>query len=207
MASLWRKKTKRVLDAACGTGRLSIPLVKMGYEVTGLDITPAMMEVAKQKKGSDKVRFVVGDMCTYKGKKKFDAIVCGSNTLCHLMTDKKAVACLKNFRKNLVRGGTVVFDLWNCEKWGYSLDGRKTVREKGVTVHYTAKDRIDKKANIHQWEDRAKIDDHGEKLELVFAGRLRWRPADKWIKMLEKAGFKHPGVRYVKDKIYVFAKA
>ncbi len=123
-------KGKRVLDAAGGTGRLSIPLAKMGYNVTCVDITPAMINIAKQKKGSEKIKFVNGDMCTLKTKKKFSGIVCGSNTMAHLLTNKKAIACLKNFRKTLVKGGGLVFDMWNCESYDYNLVTKNTVKKK-----------------------------------------------------------------------------
>jgi SAM-dependent methyltransferase len=39
----------RILDAAGGTGRMTLPLAKMGYAVTLCDISPGMLEVARQK--------------------------------------------------------------------------------------------------------------------------------------------------------------
>jgi 2-polyprenyl-3-methyl-5-hydroxy-6-metoxy-1,4-benzoquinol methylase len=38
-----------IVDLPCGTGRLSIPLLEDGYRVVGADISPAMLNVAKQK--------------------------------------------------------------------------------------------------------------------------------------------------------------
>jgi ubiquinone/menaquinone biosynthesis C-methylase UbiE len=44
-----KNKKVKILDAAGGTGRISLPLAKMGYSVTLCDISPKMLEVAKQK--------------------------------------------------------------------------------------------------------------------------------------------------------------
>ncbi|MFB6295123.1 MAG: class I SAM-dependent methyltransferase, partial [Candidatus Nanohaloarchaea archaeon] len=53
----------RVLDLGCGTGRTTIPLKEEGYEVVGIDITPEMIEHAKDiasEKGLD-IDYRVGD--------------------------------------------------------------------------------------------------------------------------------------------------
>ena len=50
----------RALDAACGTGRHAAHLVSLGHDVTGIDCTPEMLEVAKAK--APDVQFKVGDL-------------------------------------------------------------------------------------------------------------------------------------------------
>jgi ubiquinone/menaquinone biosynthesis C-methylase UbiE len=44
-----KNRNAKILDAAGGTGRITLPLAKMGYSVTLCDISPAMLNVAKQK--------------------------------------------------------------------------------------------------------------------------------------------------------------
>ena len=71
----------RVLDLACGVGRHSIELAKLGYRVTGVDISPAFIERARElaaEAGVD-VEFVVGDgrdvgKCL-AGSQPFDAAI------------------------------------------------------------------------------------------------------------------------------------
>lgn len=48
-------KDKKILDAAGGTGRITLPLVKMGYRVTLCDISSKMLNVAKKKMNIEKV--------------------------------------------------------------------------------------------------------------------------------------------------------
>ncbi len=64
----------RVLDLGCGSGiPVSKFLVEKGYDVTGVDISPKMIELAR-KNVSD-ARFVVGDMTEVRFKKKFDGVI------------------------------------------------------------------------------------------------------------------------------------
>jgi len=52
----------RVLDLACGTGDLAFEAVRHGAGVTGLDITPRMIALARSKRNGSRVHWVVGDM-------------------------------------------------------------------------------------------------------------------------------------------------
>jgi SAM-dependent methyltransferase len=66
-----------VLDAGCGTGQMSLPLAKMGYEVRGYDISEEMIEVARSKVGAGlKVRYDVADVRALpEASGAFDAVV------------------------------------------------------------------------------------------------------------------------------------
>lgn len=50
-----------VLELACGTGRVAIPIAKSGFHVTGLDIVPGMLAQARRKSQGMSVRWVEGD--------------------------------------------------------------------------------------------------------------------------------------------------
>jgi SAM-dependent methyltransferase len=51
----------RALDVACGTGRAFAPLLRRGWRVRGCDLSPAMLERARQE-GGDLVELDVADM-------------------------------------------------------------------------------------------------------------------------------------------------
>ena len=51
----------RILDIACGRGRHSLAMAEKGFDVTGIDISPAMIEEA-QKLGRENLHFYVHDM-------------------------------------------------------------------------------------------------------------------------------------------------
>ena len=63
VARLQLKPGMRVLDAACGTGNLTIPAARTGATVTGQDLTPTLLEVAQQRAAAQglNIRFDTGD--------------------------------------------------------------------------------------------------------------------------------------------------
>ena len=65
-----------VLDVACGTGRHMIPLLKAGYEVTGVDLSSGMLKVLKMKLKKNKLKGVVlnQNIKTFKSKRFFNGI-------------------------------------------------------------------------------------------------------------------------------------
>ncbi|MFA5176190.1 MAG: methyltransferase domain-containing protein [Candidatus Nanoarchaeia archaeon] len=70
-------KNKEVLDFGCGTGRWAIRFAKKGAKVTAIDLTPAMINLAKKKakKSRLNIDFSIQDLTKYYPKKKFDLII------------------------------------------------------------------------------------------------------------------------------------
>ncbi len=68
---------RRVLDLPCGQGRHSIELARRGYDVTGVDLSPFMLDVAKMRAAAAavQVRWLQGDMRRPIRGEKFDVIL------------------------------------------------------------------------------------------------------------------------------------
>lgn len=104
-----------VLELACGTGRLTVPLARDGHEVVGLDASPAMLEAARAKAaaGDLRVTLVRGDMRSFVLRRSFALVVVSSNSLAHLTTSEDLRACLRRVRGHLAPGGLFAFDIVN----------------------------------------------------------------------------------------------
>jgi glycine/sarcosine N-methyltransferase len=80
---------RRVLDAACGTGHHAIALAQRGYEVTGADLSTAMIERARQNAAVEGVEasFAVAGLGELSALgQTFDAALCLGNSLPHLLS-------------------------------------------------------------------------------------------------------------------------
>jgi len=76
-----RNKDARILDAAGGTGRITLPLAKMGYSITLCDVSPRMLDVARQKllkaRVLDKVEICECDVRKLRfADESFDFVLC-----------------------------------------------------------------------------------------------------------------------------------
>jgi SAM-dependent methyltransferase len=101
---------RRLLDAACGTGKSFLPLLERGYEVTACDISPEMAARAQAAAGpAADVR--VADIRSLERLGSFDLITCLSDVLNHLVEPEEVLDALVGMGDNLGDGGLLVFDV------------------------------------------------------------------------------------------------
>jgi SAM-dependent methyltransferase len=106
-----------VLELACGTGRVLLPLARQGYRVTGVDISPAMLEVARRKVAAeglaDRITLVEGDMREFALDSRFNLAFVAVNSFMHLLSTDDQLAALACIRRHLNPGGLLLVDLFN----------------------------------------------------------------------------------------------
>ncbi len=101
-----------VLELACGTGRVAIRLAQDGLEVVGLDLSPAMLDVAREKSaGMGNVRWVQGDMRSFELGQSFGLVIIPGHAFQNLTSAADQVACLEAIRRHLDPLGTLIVHL------------------------------------------------------------------------------------------------
>jgi len=100
----------RLLDIGCGTGLSLVTMVDRGWEVTGCDISPAMLEVAGAKVG-ERATLLVADMRDLPDLGEFDLVWAINDPFNYLLSPEELVAALEGMRRNLAPDGIALFDL------------------------------------------------------------------------------------------------
>jgi glycine/sarcosine N-methyltransferase len=116
-----------VLDAACGTGMHAVALAKLGFEVTGADLSEPMIQKARMNGANlnEALRFEAagfGSLANVFGHSQFDAVLCLGNSLPHLLTDESLESALVDFRAVMRPGGILLIQNRNFDSVMTKLD-------------------------------------------------------------------------------------
>jgi SAM-dependent methyltransferase len=103
---------KRLLDVACGTGKSFEPMPPRGWQVTACDISPAMIELARERAG-DAVELSVANMLELPRFGEFDLVWALDDAINYLLSAEELEQALAGMRGNLAPSGRLLFDV-NC---------------------------------------------------------------------------------------------
>lgn len=101
---------KRLLDVACGTGKSFLPMLPRGWQVSACDISPKMLELAREKAG-DAVQLSVADMLELPRFGEFDLIWALDDAINYLLSPAELQQALAGMRDNLAPTGLLLFDV------------------------------------------------------------------------------------------------
>jgi SAM-dependent methyltransferase len=104
--------TQSVLDLGCGTGQLATELALRGHDVTGVDPSQIMLDVARTRPGGDLVRWIEGD-ATCLGVAEYDLAVLSGHVVQIITDDRTLQATFAAVRRALKPGGRLAFDSRN----------------------------------------------------------------------------------------------
>lgn len=104
-----------ILEVACGTGRLTLPLARDGHDVTGLDISPQMLALARRKSAAAglSIEWLEQDCVAMSPGRQFAYIFSATNAMQHLLTIEAACGFLQSARRALRPEGHLILDIFN----------------------------------------------------------------------------------------------
>jgi SAM-dependent methyltransferase len=123
---------RRMLDVACGTGKSFLPFLRRGYDVTGCDISPRMLELAAAKTAGA-VPLSVQDMRALPSLGRFDLVCCLDDALNYLGDTSELTTAFAGMGRNLAPSGLLLFDV-NTVRMYRSFFTISTVVQRADTV-------------------------------------------------------------------------
>ena len=149
-----------VLEVACGTGRVYLPLLQAGVDVDGFDLLPAMLAELRRKAldRSIDLRVCRMDLRALAFRPGFDVVLCPYSLVTYLTTDPDLERALAEIRRVLVPGGTFVADAFVPRATATSADfrldyrrpfaGATLVRSKRITALGPRLNRIERRYQV-----------------------------------------------------------
>ena len=131
LLKLYGSNIRKVINYGCGTGRHDIELSKLGYDCTGIDMSPLMIDIARENSRIEKLQidFDVADICQYEPTQKYDAVISLFHVMSYQNENEDILNAFLSARKALDKGGLFLFDVW----YGPGvLSDRPSVRVKEV---------------------------------------------------------------------------
>jgi SAM-dependent methyltransferase len=165
-----READGRVLELGCGTGRVLIPTARAGLKIVGLDLSPHMLELCRQRLRKEppavqaRAELVEGDMRVFDLGRTFALATVPFRPFQHLATVDDQLACLACIRKHLQPGATLILDLFNPSL--EALANQPTGEEHDDTPEFIVPDgrRVTRRARIVS-QDRVNQVNH---VELIY---------------------------------------
>lgn len=99
------------LEFAIGTGRVALPLRRRGVEVSGIELSRAMVAQLRAKPDGADIKVAIGDMTSTRVGGSFRLVYLVYNTVMNLTTQEGQVACFRNAAAHLEPGGCFVIEV------------------------------------------------------------------------------------------------
>ncbi|MBY8985617.1 MAG: class I SAM-dependent methyltransferase [Candidatus Lokiarchaeota archaeon] len=104
-----------ILELACGTGRITIPITKEGLSIVGLDYSVKMLEQAKRNSSENNVEieWIEADMTNFNLSRKFSVIIIPAAAMNWVLEDEDIEKCLTCIKDHLNQDGRLIFNVFN----------------------------------------------------------------------------------------------
>ena len=138
-----------LVDAGCGTGRMTVELAREGARVVGVDISEGMLRVAAERLRREGVRAQLAheDMCRLRVPRPVDAVICACDGVNYLLSAERVRAFFRAAHAAIRPGGALAFDVSSRYKLEQLL-GDGFFGEEREEAAYLWQNRLDKKRRV-----------------------------------------------------------
>ena len=164
---IWEKfnlKPKLIADIGCGTGNLTIPLAKKGYEMIGIDISCNMLIKAKEKSIEENVDilFLEQDMKNFELYGTVDCIISMCDSINYILEENELLQVFNLVNTYLEPNGIFIFDINTIYKFENILSDNSFC-ETTEDAAYTLENYFDKEEMINEFYTNFFIEDKNTK--------------------------------------------
>jgi len=119
--SYFLNKKDKILDLACGYGRITFLIAKKGFNIGGVDISPELIKSAREEARRENldIIFKIGDFKDLPySDESFDKIICLWSSFNHLLSENEQIKSLNEMYRILKNEGKIIIEMPNGEsKW------------------------------------------------------------------------------------------
>jgi SAM-dependent methyltransferase len=176
----------KVLDLACGTGRVSAIFAERGYSVVGVDISPSMIEVARSKRQLNGIRYYCQPMQQLSLGERFDLVICLFDSINYVTEPADVRATFLRVHDHLRPGGLFVFDI-NAQA-AFELDlFTQSSFGPGRRLHYSWRASYDPSTRLCSVDMRFMANKDGKRQEFTERHLQRCYDVDELVSYLAHA--------------------
>ncbi len=199
-----RRYGEPALDVGCGTGRLLLDYIAQGIDCDGVDNSPEMLALCRDKAGTLGLEPRIHEqrMESLELPRRYATIFVPSSSFLLLTDPAHAEAAMRRFYEHLKPGGVLVMPfmvLWRGSRepehdiWSrWFVMGEATRPEDGALIRRSARGRFDMEQQLEDSEDRYDVIVDGAVVETeqhLCAPATRWYTFDQSLAVFERAGF------------------
>jgi len=146
----YKKSPKLVCDLACGTGNITLPMAKRGYDMIGVDKSTQMLSVAREKAADENadIMFLAQSFTKLDLYGGCDAFLCMIDGFNYVMSPKTLFDIAKRIKTCfLEKGGLVIFDLSSRYKFEHYIGNNTFVYDKDG-IFYVSENKFHEKSGL-----------------------------------------------------------
>ncbi len=191
-----------ILEVACGTGRITIPLARRGFRMVGIDLSEHMLEYAYISLGSepdhvrDRITLAKADMRSFDLDEAFSGVFIPNASVFHLPDQESLSECFSCLYRHTLPGGMVVIDVVSPTLMSGQEVGVERMTKECVNPRTGLITReFNKKLNIDQAIQTVKVlhtyvECIGDtERHFVFEQSYRWLERNECVDLLRMVGF------------------